>query len=263
VPTPFYHLSVAQDLLDHPSLSHSVRQFLRNQQPAFFLGKTAPDVQVVSGQRREETHFYTIPMDRPSPAWQRMLEAWPTLRTAASFPPDQAAFLAGYLCHLQADQRWLVEILLPVFGPDQNWETFQKRLYIHNVLRAYLDRDVIAHLPRGIGRMLQSVNPDHWLPFVDDLDLMAWRDYLAKQLHPGEHIETVEVFAERQGVSAEAIYKLLESEAEMQNRVFNYLPRKQLDIYRQQLIAENVDLLTTYLEPRLTEEAAHWRVEYP
>ena len=72
MPTPFYHLSLAQELLTHPSLPEPINQFLRMRRCEFMFGNTAPDVQVVSGQARQETHFFNLPIlagDRP--AWEQ------------------------------------------------------------------------------------------------------------------------------------------------------------------------------------------------
>lgn len=105
MPTPFYHLGVAEDLLNHPGLSSGVGHTLRQQRPAFLLGNTAPDVQTVSGQERQDTHFFDLPITPGTPTpWNRFLTDFPSLAQPNRLPADQAAFLAGYLCHLQAEQ---------------------------------------------------------------------------------------------------------------------------------------------------------------
>lgn len=249
VPTPFYHLSVAYELLEQPTLSKKTKSLLSNHLAAFLFGKTAPDVQVASKQRREETHFYSIPPQEGDPsASEKMLSAYPHLGDGRALPAVQAVFIAGYLCHLQADLAWLLEIFLPVFGPDAGWQTFRQRLFLHNVLRAYLDRAVIAVLPADTGQRLAQVTPKDWLPFVDDSHLVAWRDFLAAQLRPGAAIQTVEVFADRQGVSTEAYYGLLDSEERLQAEIFSHLPSKRLATYRARLVEQNLGLLRTYFK---------------
>lgn len=261
MPTPFYHLSLAKELLGQATLTPWVRELISAQQPAFYFGKTAPDVQVVSGQTRAETHFYQIPLDRPDPAWQRMLELYPELQPERGLSDEHAAFLAGYLCHLQADQRWLVDIFEPNFGPDGRWGTFSDRLYIHNVLRSYLDLQIVPDLPGRIGQLLQAVDLAEWLPFVDDADLMIWQEFLTRQLQPGARIETVEVFASRQGISTEAYYELIQSEEEMEAKVFSILPRSLLETYRQAVLADNIELINTYLELQGTQRGSIRRVD--
>jgi hypothetical protein len=68
--------------------------------------------------------------------------------------------------------------------------------------------------------MLARAEPDGWLPFVPDECLGAWRDEIARQLAPGVAIRTVEVFAARAHVSPAEFRRVLDSPAEMQQRVF-------------------------------------------
>lgn len=249
MPTPFYHLSLASELLAHPGLSESVRVFLQQQHAAFMFGNTAPDVQVVSAQARDATHFFDLPI-RPAdpPAWERMLALFPQLSRPDRLPAAQAAFLAGYICHLQADWFWVKEIFLPVFGMRANWETFAWRLYLHNVLRSYLDREILAGIQERMGAEFVRVQPSGWLPFVADRFLEEWRDLLAAQLQPGADIRTVEVFAQRQGISPQEYYRLLDSQADMDAMIFSRLPHRALDDYRLRLVEKNVDFLRAYLE---------------
>lgn len=250
VPTPFYHLSVAEDLLLRPDLPSGIRDFLSHYRPEFLFGNTAPDVQTVSGQPRPATHFFDVPIPAgASSAWDALLAAHPQLGNTVLSNQSQAAFLAGYLCHLQADWLWVLDIFVPVFGHKSTWQTLKQRLYLHNVLRAYLDRQILDGLQSQIDGDLEAARPFRWLPFVQDRYLMKWRDLLAQQLHPGSSAQTVEVFAVRQGIDPQAFYNLLESEDRLDQEIFSKLPREELDRYRQRLIAENVHLLSQYLAP--------------
>jgi hypothetical protein len=248
VPTPFYHLSVAEDLLQRPDLPSGVREFLNHHRPEFLFGNTAPDVQTISGQPRPVTHFFDLPiLPGASTAWEAILAAHPLLAEPGLLNEGQAAFLAGYLCHLQADWIWVLDIFVPVFGPWSTWQTLKQRLYLHNVLRAYLDRQILDGLQSQIDGELEAVRPFHWLPFVEDSHLVEWRTLLARQLHPGAVTQTVEVFAARQGIDPQKFYRLLESEDRLEREIFSKLPRQELDLYRQRLIEENVRLLSQYL----------------
>ncbi len=153
MPTPFYHLSVAEDLLRRSELPAGNLKLLLEYRPAFLLGNTAPDVQTVSGQARQATHFFEVPiLPGTQPAWEKVLALQPSLARSWQ-SPEGAAFISGYLCHLQADWQWVVEIFSPVFGPGAGWMTFRRRLYLHNVLRAYLDQQIFDQLhPRAGGR---------------------------------------------------------------------------------------------------------------
>lgn len=248
VPTPFYHLSIARDLCEHPALDPDLRSLLSENLGAFLLGNTAPDVQVVSGQKRSATHFFTVPIPPDGQApWMKLQSEYSREIQPLSSEPSKAAFIAGYLCHLQADWIWVKDIFEPVFGPYQAWETFSQRLYLHNVLRSYLDEKVIASLPPEVISALQNVIPRQWLSFVQDESLIQWRDYLSAQLQSGEHIRTIEVFASRHGIDPAAFHRMLNSEERMESNVFVHISRQQLNDYRMNLISQNIELIENYL----------------
>jgi len=248
VPTPFYHLNLAEDLLHHPGLTEEIRKFLHNTRGAFLFGNTAPDVQVVSGQPRQQTHYFNLPIQAGDPpAWELILADHPHLADAGRLTKLQAAFMAGYLCHLQADWLWVKGIFAPVFGPRCSWSTFRERLYLHNVLRAYLDIRILPMLKPGMDICLSRAEPNEWLPFVEDRYLREWRDLLFPQLQPGAATQTIEVFSSRQGRSAPEFHALLESEERMQQEVFEHLPLQQVHLYHHRVLEANVSLLSAYL----------------
>src|SRR5687767_6837612 len=123
MPTPFTHLAVAAELLATGALPSSLSQEL----PAFLLGNVAPDVQVISGQTREATHFFPVPLAGAPPAEQRLFELHPGLAPLGALPAARRSFMAGYLAHLVFDQLWIRLIFEPVFGPAQTWESFPER----------------------------------------------------------------------------------------------------------------------------------------
>jgi hypothetical protein len=251
MPTPFYHLFLAEVLLKSHGLPEDMRVFLCRYREQFLFGNTAPDVQVISGQPRQETHFFNLPIKAgDQPAWEKMLSEQPGLH-AKRLPLSKFAFIAGYLCHIQADWLWIRDVFSPIFGPQRPWATFKQRLYYHNVLRAYLDSQILAKLPVGLDDCLSRAQPSNWLPFAQDHYLGEWRDYLSEQLKMGAHIQTVEIFSSRQGISAKEYYSLLASDERMTKEVFSHLPCGLLETYDRQVLNENIQLLTEYLAPRL------------
>ena len=261
MPTPFYHLFLAETLLKQPQLPVNIKHYLEPSRSEFLFGNTAPDVQVVSGQPRQETHFFALPITAGAqPPWERVLSKQPLLR-ANRLPQNQAAFMAGYLCHLQADWWWVKDIFAPIFGLHSSWATFPKRLYYHNVLRSYQELQILPQLPPGLHGWLRQVEPDNWLPFVLDNQLREWRDYLYPQLKTGAKIRTVEVFSSRQGISAEEYYALLTSDERMTREVFSHFPFELLEKYQQRILVENIHLLSNYLAPSLHPAITHVQVK--
>ena len=255
MPTPFYHLLLAQDLVVSPDLHPAGADLLRQNWGAFLLGNIAPDVQVVTGQNRIETHFFDLPiLPGALPPWGRLLRAYPALTGRLS--AEQAVFLAGYICHLAADWHWVLQIFAPVFGPDCRWANFGERLYLHNVLRSYLDRQVVAGMWPEAARSLRQSHPRSWLPFASDADLGTWRDVVYPQLEPGAAISTVEVFAARQGISPHAFYALLDSEEQMDLHVFARVSRQEIQDYRSRLLVDCAGMVQSFLSQYLVGQSA-------
>ena len=246
MPTPFNHLVIAQVLLDDPRLSPVVRTRLVAEQPAFFFGNIAPDAQTVSGQPREATHFFPVPLGGAPPAHRVLFERHPALARPDHLTSAQAAFLAGYLAHLELDQLWITDIFEPVFGPRQTWGDFRERLYLHNAFRAHWDAQDLRRLPASTAPCLRAAEPRAWLPFVDDDDLRRWRDLVADQLAPGGAARTVEVFAERMGADPRAFAALVNSPAEMEHRVFARVPPARLIQYQADGLARCVKRIHAY-----------------
>ena len=76
-----------------------------------------------------------------------MFSEYPQLAHAQSLSVQQAAFIAGYCTHLLIDQTWIWEVFHPYFGSRARWGDLSERLFLHNVLRAHLDRRDYARLP--------------------------------------------------------------------------------------------------------------------
>jgi len=176
-----------------------------------------------------------------------VLSEHPQLANPQGLPAQHRSFLAGYLCHLQADWMWVKEIFAPIFGPKCTWGGFKERLYLHNVLRAYLDRDILPKLQPGLDTCLRQVNPDHFLPFVADSALIKWRDLLCPQLQEGATSQTVQVFSSRQGIPAPEFQTLLASKDRLQREIFNRIPLHKIQGHHQHVLEASVQLLSEYL----------------
>ncbi len=249
MPTPIEHLAIAEQLWAAPTLLEAVRTWLEKDEAvcgAFLFGHIAPDVQVVSRQPRETTHFFAVPPTNHHLAYERMLAAHPLLARPSTLPAAQAAFLAGYMAHLLLDELWVREIFSPVFGPEQGWGDWRERLLLHNVLRTWLARRDLPRLRDGIGALLRQAQPDGWLPFVTDDDLCRWRDQIADQFEPDTTIRTVEVFAGRARISDAEFLALLEPDV-LRERIFSRVPLAALDAFQERAVARSHDLTVRYL----------------
>lgn len=247
MPTPVQHLALARDILAC-DLPPAVRRKLEAHWGAHLLGHIAPDAQNKSGQRREDTHFFTVPPGAQPPAHEQMFAAYPALARASALEPAQAVFAAGYLSHLRLDELWIRQVFTPYFGPDATWGMLSERLLIHNVLRTWLDQQDLAKLTGDEDSLLRQANPDHWLPFLADSALVAWRDEIADQLSPGASVHTVEVFAARARISPVEFNRLLTLPGEVERRVFAHVPRAHILGFADLARSNSCELIAAYLE---------------
>jgi hypothetical protein len=143
------------------------------------------------------------------------------------------------------DEVWLDDVFQRYFL--QDWGPLRERLFLHNVLRTWVDGRDQARLNRTVAQVLQQAEPDDWLPFVDDTYLRLWRDWLIEQLAPGHTMETAEVLAGRMGVPAEEVEAVAQSPEQMEKRVFRRFPRSALQFFREKAYRSSVILVNWYI----------------
>jgi hypothetical protein len=251
VPTPFSHIALCEQVLASPELPAASRRILARQRAAFLFGSTAPDAGGLAGLQRAATHFFEVPLRNRRPAHLRLLAQHPVLARPHQCPADQAAFLAGYLSHLWLDQLWISIVFQPAFGQPPFGTGFHQRLVEHNLLRAHLDRLDQTALPARLDDLLLQAEPKHWLPFLTDGDLIAWRDHLAEQVSANGRIRTLEVFADRLGLSTEAFARQLDTPAVIDRILAERLPAGTLDRFRSWSLAGALELVGYYLDDRI------------
>jgi hypothetical protein len=247
MPTPVQHLVLAQRLLDDDTLPEAIRDRLRAQRGTFLFGNTAPDVQTVSGQLREATHFFVIPWTKVPKPHKAMFELYPYLGFPKKRSADHAAFIVGYICHLWLDVLWVRDIYLNNFGPYAHWGAHLRERHVyHNILRAWCDRHDQGQLNGTIGSALSLAQPIEWLPFTADRYLIHWRDNLANQFQPGASIRTVEVFAERGGVPPEKFQQVLASPDEMEQHIFAHASLQKIEKFYRDGYEQMAELIVEY-----------------
>jgi len=179
----------------------------------FLLGCTAADIQVITGQRRHETHFYRIPPTPNLHAWESMKLAYPELADPYILPCKQAAFISGYLMHLVWDEAWAWEVFCPLYLESKIWESHQIRSIHHNALRVLLDREAEKdlHALPELNPLLRKTEPESWLPFAPDAALCQWRDWITNQLDNPQDVQTAKVFAQRMHIPTEQLEDVIKA----------------------------------------------------
>ena len=173
------HVELAWRAVDRLSSKLPSRQL-----GSFLLGATAPDVRIITKRPRTDTHFFDLASGCSGDGVSGLLATYPQLRSPAS--DAQAAFVAGYLTHLVADETWIVSMYRPYFGESNPGESgrFGSRdaaqLY-DRAAQLTLDRageqrvrsllPVLAEVPEGLsaGPLNTGVVTEWWAWVLDFL----------------------------------------------------------------------------------------------
>jgi hypothetical protein len=241
------HLQVAERIRASDQLDPILRQKLTAEWPAFYLGNVAADYQTICDIPRSRTHFYQLPPDPGITAYKTMLTAYPQLAASAAASPAQAAFVAGYSAHLMLDLRWHHEIMTPLFIQSDRWEDHRERFVSHNILLTYLDQLAFADLPADAGKILAAAAPQGWLPFAIDGDLQRWQMMLAEQLLPGgPGLQTIAIYSQRMGMTADHFSHCLHDPAWMEREVFGKVPFAIVQALLTTAVTDSIALIAAY-----------------
>jgi len=234
-----------QRLIDDTAVPQAYHDLIMAHLPAFQLGSIVADARVASGLGRETTHFYSYNHPIVEHPWRVMLDEHPSLKQ----PHDEAhlSFLAGYVAHLATDESWALKMVRPYFGREwQGVERHEKFFALHLIL-TYMDERDEAGLESWQAEKLMTCVPDHWLPFMSDDTLCAWRDLVAEQITPDGDSQTLPIFGKRLGLDINFIRQTLDDPDEMHRRLWQHIPKSLLATAETQMYAYTRDQLCVYL----------------
>ena len=243
MPTPFTHLQVAQKLLTDSSIPRSVRDMLHTNSSAFLLGNIVADARTQSGIKRSDTHFYHYDAPMSDHPWRVMLGQHPTL--TQPFSVAHRVFVAGYVAHLAMDEVWTLHMLGPHFfegtwGADRRFRFFM----LHTIL-AYMDERDYELLEAWQPEALAAAMPDDWLPFLPDVDLVNWRDFIQGQLIGDS--QTLVIFGKRMDKPVAEFRAMLDSPQRLQDDLWANVPRAVLDQIEDQMYTFAREQMLLYL----------------
>jgi hypothetical protein len=248
MPTPFMHLHIAEMIRKQAGENGRFAATLSAFWPAFYLGSVAPDCQEIAQVSRETTHFYGIPPQPENQAYPRMLAQFPQLADSTKLPPAQAVFVAAYSVHLMYDLIWFRDVLMPYFVNAKKWmAAFEERLMVHHILLTYLDKLAYESLPETAVSTLSSAQPNDWLPFIPDWALCQWQEQLVVQLAPAGELETVNIYADRLGITPAEFAANLDSPEWMHAHVFQNVPVPKIQATLETAVTDSITLITDYL----------------
>ncbi len=224
MPTPFSHLQITLRLMDDPLVPQHVRDFVKQHRPAFLLGGVIADQRPVDG-KRADTHFYEYTKPMPDNPWREMFRQHPSLKNPVS--DAHKVFLTAYVAHLAADEYWSRNMLKPHFA-DSDWgEDIRGRFFLLHLLLITMDERDQDLLPDAIGTVMRDCIPDNWLPFLNDVLICDWRDFIAEQIDEDDS-QTLVIFGGRIQTEPDKVRELLDDAAYMQSKLWENVSRETL-----------------------------------
>lgn len=243
------HLSIASEAASQ--LDHSV---VKQRLGSYFLGSTAPDIRLIIGASREETHFIPLESEEGVSGVKPLFESYPELARTDDLNVATRSFVAGYLSHLVTDETWIYQIYRPFFGKSSPFGGDPLSNLLDRALQFELDSREQAdkEAMRAIGTELFHSNFGVALSLIDAVSLEWWRDFVIAGTLREPTRDRFRVFAERylafgQKVEPAQIEPFLASFDSRLKQVLEIVPQERLQAFRECAIASSVAAAREYL----------------
>lgn len=217
----------------------------------YLLGATAPDVRIMTGQPREETHFITLDADHGERSIDNLFAAHPDLRTVNG---RARAFLAGYLTHLEVDQAWITTVYRPFFGRESEHQSSLEANFMDRTLQFYMDwkerqdRDLV----NAFYEHVMAADPADDLPIIPAPTLREWQGFVKRILQNEPSWEWFSDFLQRRlrlesSVTDEQLRTLALALPDVLERVLRYVTPERLRAFKEDAVARQAAALRSYL----------------
>jgi hypothetical protein len=167
------HLTLAREVareVGHRALSEESGPYL--------LGASAPDIRALTRWDRARTHFFDLHCFDEQSGVAGLFREYPELTDAGCLDPRTAAFLCGYISHLEMDEAWIVDIYRPCFGErsplgGDMLANLLDRVLQHELHTRELEDSGAMDEIRG---QLFAAAIESLVGFIGDEELKQWRD---------------------------------------------------------------------------------------
>ena len=243
------HLGIAQEAARRLN-----RQEMIENLGVYLLGSTFPDVRIVTGTSREETHFFDLIEGEAHSSVRQFLKTHPDLGKVGQLSNATKAFVAGYLSHLLTDEVWIVDVYRPFFGGHSPLKDDPQANLLDRVLQFELDlrerrnQDNMAHIRDYVCKADLAIEAS----FVDAATLSQWRDFVCLAAGREPSWERFHLFARRfllpeNKLSPEHIQQILNSVPELLQCALENVGEERLALFKSKSIAESVRVAKEYL----------------
>lgn len=243
------HMGLARDLA--AALANKV---IDSDRGAFYMGAAGPDMHVLNGSKRHASHFFHLDELGVQDSVAAFFETYPGLRESGALTTAAAAFVGGYLTHLIMDELWITDIYRPFFGPaapgggDARANIMDRVLQYDMDLQRRRQREAMAEIREALMASCLDVGLD----FVDEEDLLRWRDVAAEMLQRAPDWSRFRYLAGRflanAGVDTEEkLEEFLGTVPDLLAEATNRVGEERLRAFREKVAAESLTALREYL----------------
>jgi hypothetical protein len=249
MPPLCFHLSIAKEaagLLCHPVIDQNMASYL--------IGATAPDVHIITGATREETHFFDLEEERCESGVRLIFKAHPNLAKGGKLDATTKSFVAGYLSHLVTDEIWILDIYRPFFSNSSPLSGDPMANVLDRLLQFELDRREREDKAKMevIRAEICDWEPGIDIDFIDPPILRQWRDFVCTAAAREPTLAFFPFFAQRfliprQKIDPELLEQFLSSMPAKLEWATQYATPERLTAFRGKAISQSVATAREYL----------------
>jgi len=159
------------------------RSYVFDHLGAYYLGSTAPDIRAMTRWPREQTHFAPLSVEEVGTGTKTMFRMHPELQEEMS--PASQAFLAGYVCHLAADEVWITSVFRNHFDTAEASRLTDDQIEANiwdRAMQLDMDRQALPQISGGAHpeKWLSCSDQDVSMPFFEDGLLTEWKERVGR-----------------------------------------------------------------------------------
>jgi len=244
------HLSIAKEaagLLRHPLIDQNMASYL--------IGTTSPDVHIIAGSTREETHFFNLEDEHCESGVKLIFEAHPNLAKGSELDAATRSFVTGYLSHLVTDEIWILDIYRPFFGHSSPLGEDPMANMVDRLLQFELDRREREDRTRmdEIQAQIRDWEPDIAIGFLGNVDLRQWRDFICAMVAREPTLAPYPLFdhrflASRQKIDPKLLEEFLPLVPVKLEWAIQYVSQERLTAFREKAVSQSVATAREYLD---------------
>lgn len=243
------HVTLARELAEELKYDAA-----RVEPGAYYLGATTPDIRVMTKWDRSRTHFFDFANFDHQSSVETLFKEHPELTSPEGKSKSAAAFLCGYISHLEIDEAWIVDIYRPCFGERSPLKGDVLANLLDRVLQFELDkrgRGEPSAMP-AIRDEIRNATVNEAIGFLDKETLLRWRDVSADVVSREPTWDRFGLLASRHlrayGVESEAdLAHFLDNIPDLIDQAINAVTEERLDAFLARSRERALEAMRTYV----------------